>query len=146
MREHDLYSPLIRGAMHSGWLLWRVEDQDRTRAPFDIAGLAPNGTGVGIEVKVVDEYVRSLESTGLELHQYNWLVETARHHGYGLLVVATRRYPDVATVYRLKGYSPADGDLCDIHVADLSLDTKNYSKPRYYGWDNLWEKLRLEER
>jgi len=53
MQEASLYPLLVDGAIEEGWQLFRIADGSPGRKPFDVAGAAPDGRAVGVEVKVV---------------------------------------------------------------------------------------------
>lgn len=89
--ECKLYDDLVRWANAEGWHLFRCYDSEWGKAPADILGVAPNGLGVCMEVKVVDTFRRkdgaATPSWGAYLpHQISWAHRYAEADALVLLV------------------------------------------------------------
>lgn len=85
MNESDQYGPLWKGANAFGWRLFRIADGSVGKKPADIAGVAPGGRGVLIEVKTIKQTTNRLPQGGTArvdwslyaTHQRAWLAQYA---------------------------------------------------------------------
>jgi hypothetical protein len=103
-KERLLYRPLIEGAAMEGWSLFRLEDGSWGKKPFDIAGIAPSGLAVGLEVKA--PYHCASDTIPWRLfsaHQRLWLEEYATQGGIALATIGCE---DKVIVYKLSKELP----------------------------------------
>jgi hypothetical protein len=108
VRENDLYADIIGGMLREGCRVFRIADGSAGKKPFDVAGVAPGGAGVGVEVKAPSR----AEAVGLdwalfERHQVQWLRAYA-HHGAVSLAAVYDRQARRLLVWRLTDA----GDTC----------------------------------
>ena len=123
--EHALYRDIIDGAAAEDWLLFRIQDTDRARNPFDLGGAAPDGRAAGVEVKVLDVLrttVTDLDQLDLRAQQRNWLVAYAAK-GAHALVLCHRPATDDLLVARVYAHRTRTGDVGRWEVRSTSLGT-----------------------
>ena len=126
-KEKELYNPIIAGMVAEGWTMFRIEDGSFGKKPFDIAGIAPDGKGVGLEVKLTNKY--DSEEFPWKLcssHQVSWLKEYAKKGAYSLLAIYT------LDDNKLRIWELWD-DLNTYGHMEMILDKFK----RYAGWDRL---------
>ena len=89
MLEATLYNPLVKGALSENWLLFRIADGSYGKKPFDIAGCAPNGRAVAVEVKVVKRFFfyQPMKWHLFEQHQVGWLTAFSESGGIALPMI-----------------------------------------------------------
>lgn len=101
--ESTLYPDIINGALLDGWALFRISDQAFGKKPFDIAGCAPDGKAVGVEVKVVDGFPNGYEDfpwEQFEPNQINWLKAYKDTKAYALMPLYNWKTEEMR-IYRL---------------------------------------------
>lgn len=133
MREANLYAAIVTGANREGWSLFRISDLAPGRKPFDIAGCAPNGLAVGLEVKVTANQPqpdRTFSRSIFQTHQIEWL-ESYSEAGALALVTIYSTSDSRLVVYRLCGIQPFSAVCKSFPRVVLSLDTRT---SHYLGW------------
>jgi hypothetical protein len=135
MKEADLYGPLVDGADHDNWLLYRIADGSVGFKPFDLGGADAYGIAVGLEVKRTREDRVAAEDQPLpwqlfETRQRAWLNEFAHHRALALIVLYHDRSGDLV-VYRLPGGSD-EQPRRDYRVGTLYSHATGYR-----GWKQL---------
>lgn len=89
MTESDQYGPLWKGANSEGWSLFRIADGSVGKKPTDLAGCAPDGRAVLIEVKLFKEPRSSWAAWSpswqrYEAHQMAWMRRYAEAHALAI--------------------------------------------------------------
>ena len=126
-KEQDLYAPIIAGTIAERWTIFRIEDGAYGKKPFDIAGIAPDGRGVGIEVKLVESVSSNhIPWSKCSEHQINWLREYSKYGAYALLAVYDRNED------KLKVFS-IHKDNREFDYYEMVLDKFK----RWCGWSQL---------
>lgn len=125
--ERFYYKGLIEGAATEGWTLFRLEDGSFGKKAFDIAGIAPTGQAVGLEVKALDECsLAFVPWSHFSTHQRMWLFEYASQGGIALAAVGLE---DKVVVYKLSKETPEE----KFEVYEL---VKN-KFGTFSGWDQI---------
>ena len=138
MREGDLYADICRGAMSQEWLLYRLTE-GINKAPADLAGINPCGTGVLVEVKKIaaEKKTKGDERFPWRLfspHQITWM---QRYVGTGGISIALL-YDEVARVmsaYLLNIHNFPNGTMTNISDMDVIILTLDKSSHCWLGWN-----------
>lgn len=132
--ETTLYGPLVEGARLEGWKLFKIVDGSFGQKPGDIAGAAPTGRAVLLEVKSPRRRMEPGDVIPTQLfsaHQVHWLRAFAE---VGALALVALWQPGARmALYRIR--QPDDfGRLADyLWIGDLTVTSGLTCE----GWNQL---------
>ena len=125
--EATLYPALEKGAIADGWPLTRISDGSFGKKCGDFVGVAPNGLGVLLEVKVINKLPANSNFFPwqvFESHQIQWLKAYEKTGAFALAALFEWQ-TDTMRVYRIQLQPPYP------HT-DLTL-----GKGGWVGWSQL---------
>lgn len=142
MQEADQYGPLWKGANSTGWHLFRIADGSVGKKPADIAGVAPDGRGVLIEVKTIRQTSNRLPQGGVArvdwklyaTHQRAWL---ARYAEAGALAIVAQ-YDEQLREMHLWPLTRAEHFYDGGPRVHQKMDRWDFGRgPEWCGWQDL---------